>query len=970
MIVSLMLQEVITGSSAGVLLLLALPIHVLTMHLRHFAPLRDVQPILCMLTHAGFVLFIAHLFIAWHHDREYCVELAIAQCIGCSLLYGCFVAKHYALHKRYRIVTNPLPSHIAFTLCAFPFLVISTYRVAMKEENHCPNVDGVTAIAGGMIVVFTYVRLVLADHPSSHYKRATIVEGLAMLVALAASAVHQYTSSDPITITSILLTTIAANASFLAFVFPPIILRLRHGNEFTDETQRLTDSLAYSPRLGSDGFDNTSSFMSRVVQMLSGYFQPASETTGAGPSPRYGVGGQIQEGGGSQQQLSSSAALSHNKTTASSASNARRGASPATPARAVINTEVRNELYQLLQMIKEADVYRLSKFTTSRGLALLNMPDEDGRTPLHHAVRVGNVDVIKFLVEMGADVNAFDEKGRAPLHEAIRTKSTASDRSVVISELLQAGAVVNLPTPQGFTALHYAVTYGHLGALNTLLRHEANPLFGHDKEDRSIPWAEFHVGNCQQASVTRATNRGWGDGGGDAKRSPLLVAVEMGLEMHVSSMIHAVKHRSSSRQSGGLVHLDLRCPHGLTLLHIALAVGNANVAHVLLVEAGCNVWAINEETNQNVFHFAAIGDNSASLGEILAHLNAPETLPEDGGDFVQFQHLNHLGSDSSVPTSSSKTGAGVPSFGARGFPSARVQYGCKRSHAAAPMGFGQAIAKLREHVPIASADPDSLTQLEASVDHVVSGLRAKSMHTEVELVHQAITVVSKRARLLSSKRSISAGGGPATSGGFYGSTPAMQYASTSSSTRPSASSSVMERIRDAVNVRDSQNMTPLHYAMEQENVIMCHVLAAYGAEFTAAGDEKEDDGSDDGRDDEPCDDTAAAASGRTDGDDVPALDSTAEFLLSIQKENRQKKRRDKSADGLAGGGGHRLDSHENFLRTSIPDLATLENISEAIRRGQAFHKCYADSVAAFEGSTVLLPLSAAGGTASTGKSNQ
>jgi len=35
----------------------------------------------------------------------------------------------------------------------------------------------------------------------------------------------------------------------------------------------------------------------------------------------------------------------------------------------------------------------------------VNTPDESGVLPLHQAVRQGNIDIVKFLVEQGANVN-------------------------------------------------------------------------------------------------------------------------------------------------------------------------------------------------------------------------------------------------------------------------------------------------------------------------------------------------------------------------------------------------------------------------------------------------------------------------------------------------------------------------------------------------------------------------------------
>ncbi len=52
--------------------------------------------------------------------------------------------------------------------------------------------------------------------------------------------------------------------------------------------------------------------------------------------------------------------------------------------------------------------------------------DEDGLTPLHYAARYSHLQVVKLLVERGADVNARAEDGITPLHFAARYKRTNS----------------------------------------------------------------------------------------------------------------------------------------------------------------------------------------------------------------------------------------------------------------------------------------------------------------------------------------------------------------------------------------------------------------------------------------------------------------------------------------------------------------------------------------------------------------
>jgi ankyrin repeat protein len=59
------------------------------------------------------------------------------------------------------------------------------------------------------------------------------------------------------------------------------------------------------------------------------------------------------------------------------------------------------------------------KFLVQRG-ADINSPTSDGETPLHIAVLDHESDIVNWLVEEGADVNAQDGNGDTPLHIAAR----------------------------------------------------------------------------------------------------------------------------------------------------------------------------------------------------------------------------------------------------------------------------------------------------------------------------------------------------------------------------------------------------------------------------------------------------------------------------------------------------------------------------------------------------------------------
>jgi Ankyrin repeats (3 copies)/Ankyrin repeat len=81
-----------------------------------------------------------------------------------------------------------------------------------------------------------------------------------------------------------------------------------------------------------------------------------------------------------------------------------------------------------------------------------------GAEPLHYAADTNHqapqeqVDVITYLIEMGADPNAVDDTRVAPLHRAVRTRSEAAVRA-----LLDGGASPRQPNKSGSTPLHLAV---------------------------------------------------------------------------------------------------------------------------------------------------------------------------------------------------------------------------------------------------------------------------------------------------------------------------------------------------------------------------------------------------------------------------------------------------------------------------------------------------------------------------------
>ena len=90
--------------------------------------------------------------------------------------------------------------------------------------------------------------------------------------------------------------------------------------------------------------------------------------------------------------------------------------------------------------------------------------------PLSCAVCWGRTDVVKVLIDNGADVNAKDDSGDTPLHWAAFTGARKITRM-----LIAAGADVNAKDSEGWTPLHMAALHGQGRIVRMLLAAGADP---------------------------------------------------------------------------------------------------------------------------------------------------------------------------------------------------------------------------------------------------------------------------------------------------------------------------------------------------------------------------------------------------------------------------------------------------------------------------------------------------------------
>jgi ankyrin repeat protein len=137
-----------------------------------------------------------------------------------------------------------------------------------------------------------------------------------------------------------------------------------------------------------------------------------------------------------------------------------------------VGAEADPSLFPLLAFAVEnsADIDLIEKLLHYPGMNINQVADSEG-SALHIGVASENIEVVKLLIEGGADINQKDSDKVTPLHYCFSSKEKAVELAEI---LLEAGAVINNQNIDGQTPLDFALLAGNKPLIEFLIRRGAS----------------------------------------------------------------------------------------------------------------------------------------------------------------------------------------------------------------------------------------------------------------------------------------------------------------------------------------------------------------------------------------------------------------------------------------------------------------------------------------------------------------
>ncbi|XP_037980808.1 ankyrin repeat domain-containing protein 55 isoform X2 [Motacilla alba alba] len=271
--------------------------------------------------------------------------------------------------------------------------------------------------------------------------------------------------------------------------------------------------------------------------------------------------------------------------------------------------------------------------------SILESCDREGCTPLMHAVSGRQVDTVKLLLKMGANINTQDACGRTSL--SLATYLGWLEGCV---SLLRNGAKQNIPDKNGRLPLHAATAEPDVRLLSLLLQQSNLSEINHQDNEgmTSLHWAAFH--NRPQHTQTLLHK------GADPTlvdkdfKTALHWAVQSGNRILCSIIL-------DHWQGPSIINYDDE--NGKTCMHIAAAAGYSDIISELAKVPKCNLQALDVDDRpwpSNALHSTENSACSETLQTSPAHMYCtwtPLHWAAAAGKADCVQTLLELGIDSS-----------------------------------------------------------------------------------------------------------------------------------------------------------------------------------------------------------------------------------------------------------------------------------------------------------------------------------
>lgn len=182
------------------------------------------------------------------------------------------------------------------------------------------------------------------------------------------------------------------------------------------------------------------------------------------------------------------------------------------------------------EVSKEGDLVRLEEIIR-KDPQLINSVDSFGRTPLHWASRGVHFEILKYLLDEGADPNIRDKNMIAPIVSIV-----ARNHGKALMYMLLKGAEIDIKDREKETPLHIASAYGMSDMVNILIQNGAPLEIRNAYERTPLLLAAREAGDLETIKCL-VDNGAEIDTRDNSNNSPLILAAWRGYEEVVDYLI-------------------------------------------------------------------------------------------------------------------------------------------------------------------------------------------------------------------------------------------------------------------------------------------------------------------------------------------------------------------------------------------------------------------------------------------------